>query len=42
MRWLAEPPDGVTGLLFANEWLDNVPVEVAEVDAAGVARRVLV
>ncbi|MEU9653622.1 SAM-dependent methyltransferase [Streptomyces sp. NPDC048110] len=42
IRWLAEPPAGVTGLLFANEWLDNVPVEVAEVDAAGVARRVLV
>ncbi|MEV5018974.1 SAM-dependent methyltransferase [Streptomyces sp. NPDC053780] len=42
IEWLAEPPRGVTGLLFANEWLDNVPVEVAEVDAAGVARRVLV
>ncbi|WP_193508254.1 SAM-dependent methyltransferase [Streptomyces coeruleorubidus] len=42
IEWPAEPPQGVTGLLFANEWLDNVPVEVAEVDAAGVARRVLV
>ncbi|MGW0494778.1 SAM-dependent methyltransferase [Streptomyces sp. NPDC003007] len=42
IEWLAEPPRGTTGLLFANEWLDNVPVEVAEVDAAGVARRVLV
>ncbi|MFC8082553.1 SAM-dependent methyltransferase [Streptomyces sp. NPDC057340] len=42
VRWLAEPPVGATGLLFANEWLDNVPVDVAEVDAAGVARRVLV
>ncbi|MEU7403768.1 SAM-dependent methyltransferase [Streptomyces sp. NPDC044948] len=42
VRWLPEPPDGVTGLLFANEWLDNVPVDVAEVDSAGVARRVLV
>ncbi|MEU9554819.1 SAM-dependent methyltransferase [Streptomyces fumanus] len=40
--WRAEPPRGITGLLFANEWLDNVPVEVAEVDAAGVPRRVLV
>ena len=28
---------GVTGLLFANEWLDNVPVEVAEADADGRA-----
>ncbi|MFG2681848.1 SAM-dependent methyltransferase [Streptomyces sp. NPDC048392] len=42
VRWRPEPPEGVTGLLFANEWLDNVPVEAAEVDAAGVARRVLV
>jgi SAM-dependent MidA family methyltransferase len=40
--WLAEPPRTVTGLLFANEWLDNVPVEVAEVDPAGTARVVLV
>jgi len=42
VEWLAEPPKGVTGLLFANEWLDNVPVEVAEVDDAGVPRLVLV
>jgi SAM-dependent MidA family methyltransferase len=42
IEWSAEPPQGVTGLLFANEWLDNVPVEVAEVDAAGVPRLVLV
>ncbi|MEU0221446.1 SAM-dependent methyltransferase [Streptomyces sp. NPDC006265] len=42
IEWLAEPPRGTTGLLFANEWLDNVPVEIAEVDAAGVARLVLV
>ncbi|MEU6577063.1 SAM-dependent methyltransferase [Streptomyces sp. NPDC046805] len=42
ITWLSEPPENVTGLLFANEWLDNVPVEVAEVDAEGVARLVLV
>ncbi|KUN78782.1 SAM-dependent methyltransferase [Streptomyces griseoruber] len=42
IAWRAEPPPGVTGLLFANEWLDNVPVEVAEVDPAGVPRLVLV
>ncbi|WP_237320208.1 SAM-dependent methyltransferase [Streptomyces sp. JJ36] len=36
------PPGTVTGLLFANEWLDNVPLDVAEVDGAGVPRRVLV
>lgn len=42
IEWLSEPPRGITGLLFANEWLDNVPVEIAETDSAGVARRVLV
>jgi SAM-dependent MidA family methyltransferase len=42
IEWLPEPPAGVTGLLFANEWLDNVPLDVAEVDATGVARLVLV
>ncbi|GHH26005.1 SAM-dependent methyltransferase [Streptomyces lanatus] len=42
IEWLPEPPSRMTGLLFANEWLDNVPVEIAEVDPAGVARRVLV
>ncbi|MGI5402037.1 SAM-dependent methyltransferase [Streptomyces sp. CA-135486] len=42
IEWCAEPPAGVSGLLFANEWLDNVPVDVAEVDQDGVARYVLV
>jgi SAM-dependent MidA family methyltransferase len=42
IEWRAEPPQEITGLLFANEWLDNVPVDVAEVDAEGLARRVLV
>nr|WSY52799.1 SAM-dependent methyltransferase [Streptomyces sp. NBC_00886] len=42
IEWLSEPPKGIAGLLFANEWLDNVPVEVAEVDSAGVPRLVLV
>ncbi|MFH8564937.1 SAM-dependent methyltransferase [Streptomyces sp. NPDC017988] len=42
IAWLPVPPAGVTGLLFANEWLDNVPVDVAEVDGDGTARRVLV
>ncbi|MEU5473891.1 SAM-dependent methyltransferase [Streptomyces lydicus] len=42
--WLGELPaaGSVTGLLFANEWLDNVPVDVVETGADGVARRVLV
>lgn len=36
------PGHGLTGLLFANEWLDNVPVDVVETDTEGVARLVLV
>ncbi|WP_018548003.1 SAM-dependent methyltransferase [Streptomyces sp. LaPpAH-108] len=42
IEWRDELPDALTGLLFANEWLDNVPVDVAETDPAGVPRRVLV
>ncbi|MEU6015157.1 SAM-dependent methyltransferase [Streptomyces sp. NPDC047515] len=42
ITWCAEPPRGTHGLLFANEWLDNVPTEVAETDADGVDRYVLV
>lgn len=42
VEWRAEPPRGVTGLLFANEWLDNVPVDVAEMGDDGRARYVLV
>lgn len=42
VAWLREPPAGITGLLFANEWLDNVPVDVAETDSACVPRLVLV
>lgn len=29
VAWTAEPPAGARGLLFANEWLDNVPLPVA-------------
>ncbi|MGW1257012.1 SAM-dependent methyltransferase [Streptomyces sp. NPDC002513] len=42
VEWLDEPPQGITGVLFANEWLDNVPVEVAEAGPDGVPRLVLV
>ncbi|TKT02045.1 hypothetical protein E4U91_19415 [Streptomyces lasalocidi] len=42
VEWRADLPEDVTGLLFANEWLDNVPVDVAEVDATGVPRLVVV
>ena len=33
-----ELPDRLTGLVIANEWLDNVPCELAELDPAGVPR----
>ncbi|WP_432114419.1 SAM-dependent methyltransferase [Streptomyces sp. S1] len=38
--WTDRPPRGARGLLFANEWLDDVPVDVAEADAAGTVRYV--
>ncbi len=38
--WTDRPPRGARGLLFANEWLDNVPVDVAEADAEGTVRYV--
>jgi SAM-dependent MidA family methyltransferase len=40
--WQRYAPEHVTGVLLATEWLDNVPLDVAEVDASGRARRVLV
>lgn len=39
--WQDRIPVGITGLLLATEWLDNVPVDVAEATADGW-RRVLV
>jgi SAM-dependent MidA family methyltransferase len=30
--WTAELPKGITGLLVATEWLDNVPVDIIELD----------
>lgn len=42
IEWCAEPPRGTTGVLIANEWLDNVPTEIAEADGDGIARYVLV
>ncbi|WP_067138550.1 SAM-dependent methyltransferase [Microtetraspora malaysiensis] len=35
VAWAPAVPDGVTGLIFANEWLDNVPVDVAELTPDG-------
>jgi SAM-dependent MidA family methyltransferase len=40
--WGGLVPDAIVGVLLATEWLDNVPVDIAEVDSAGVPRRVLV
>lgn len=40
VTWAAEPPRGVRGLLFANEWLDNVPLDVTEAGEDGVVRYV--
>jgi SAM-dependent MidA family methyltransferase len=40
--WRQETPEDVVGLLIATEWLDNVPLDVAEVGADGRVRRVLV
>lgn len=40
--WLPALPDRIDGLLIANEWLDNIPCDVVEVDDAGVVREVLV
>ncbi|SDQ59340.1 SAM-dependent methyltransferase, MidA family [Thermostaphylospora chromogena] len=28
--WTSGPPDSITGLVVANEWLDNVPLDVVE------------
>jgi SAM-dependent MidA family methyltransferase len=44
ISWSAElPPAGtVTGVVLATEWLDNVPLDVAEVDPDGVLRYRLV
>jgi SAM-dependent MidA family methyltransferase len=40
VEWAAEVPRGARGLLFANEWLDNVPVRVVEADPSGTVREV--
>lgn len=38
--WHDRLPDHIDGLLIANEWLDNVPCDVVEVDDDGVVREV--
>jgi SAM-dependent MidA family methyltransferase len=34
--WLPEPPEELTGLVVANEWLDNVPLDVVELTPSGL------
>ncbi|MFC0038252.1 SAM-dependent methyltransferase [Actinomadura rayongensis] len=41
VEWRDEPPAHITGLVIANEWLDNVPLDVVELTPAG-PRKVLV
>lgn len=40
--WADGLPDRIDGLLIANEWLDNIPCDIAEADEAGRSRLVLV
>jgi SAM-dependent MidA family methyltransferase len=40
IAWVASPPPHVTGVLLATEWLDNVPLDLASLDGAGVPRYV--
>jgi SAM-dependent MidA family methyltransferase len=35
ISWTAAVPERITGLVVANEWLDNVPVDVVELTAQG-------
>jgi len=37
IRWQPGPPQGITGLVIGSEWLDNVPLDVVELTAAGPA-----
>jgi SAM-dependent MidA family methyltransferase len=40
--WADAVPDGLTGVLLATEWLDNVPLDVAAVDPGGPPSYLLV
>jgi SAM-dependent MidA family methyltransferase len=42
IEWRHDVPDPVVGMVIATEWLDNVPIDLAEVDDVGRLRRVLV
>ena len=38
IAWRSSPPEHVTGVLLATEWLDNVPLDVAVLDGDGTVR----
>ena len=40
IEWVPRPPKGISGLIIANEWLDNVPCDVVELGPDGRARLV--
>ncbi len=40
VTWTDVVPDGVEALVVGNEWLDDVPVDVAQVDQSGTVRLV--
>lgn len=42
IAWRPDLPEHVDGLVIANEWLDNLPCDVVELDTDGVVREVLV
>jgi SAM-dependent MidA family methyltransferase len=35
IRWHASPPAAITGMVIASEWLDNIPLDVAELTPDG-------
>src|SRR5215469_1142999 len=35
IRWQPSPPAAITGLVIASEWLDNIPLDVAELTPDG-------
>lgn len=35
IRWAPAPPSAITGLVIASEWLDNIPLDVAELSLDG-------
>ncbi len=42
IEWRPDVPDNITGLLIASEWLDNVPLDLADVDEHGQLRKIAV